>query len=73
MPAGELVGLLGNDDDRQFLVGKIGARKVDALGGVVLVEVDDGGLGVAAAGRLEGLQRLGGSLFFCACVERRNR
>ena len=63
--AGELVGLLGDDDDRQFLVGKIGARKVDSLGGVVLVDVDNGGLGTAAAGRLECLQRFGGRLFFC--------
>src|SRR5688572_19363467 len=40
----ELVGLHRQDLHRQFLVGELGARKLEALGHIDLVDVDTGRL-----------------------------
>ena len=63
--AGELVLLWRNDGDYQFFGGEVRSGKIDAFGGVGLVEVEDCGLGACPA-CLKGLQRLGGLVVvFC--------
>ena len=63
--AGEFIGLLRNNNDRQLFAGQIRTGKIDAFSGVVLIDVDHSGLRAAAAGRLKGLQRLSGRFFLC--------
>jgi len=63
--AGEFIGLLRNNNDRQLFAGQIRTGKIDAFSGVVLIDVDHSSLRTATAGRLKGLQRLSGRFFFC--------
>ena len=59
--AGELVGLLRDHLDGQFLAGQVGAGQFETLRGVALVDVDDGRLRLVPA-RLQFLEGILGRL-----------
>src|SRR5690606_28205532 len=59
--AGELVGLLGDHPNRQFLAGEVGAGQLVGLDGLRIVHVNDGRLGLVAP-RLQFLEGILGNV-----------